>query len=265
MSAGGGAGQVSGRRLIVSDPAPAVLRRAVVSTRRPGFAACDPSGPGRFELLFRLWLDSRAPGPDQQAVQAQVSSATRSGSIPARESAVRRRSRHIVAVAGTAALAAGLAGAGPAGAVPSITGTDGDVWNAASPATTYVLTAQSPGARITWELEGPGGGGGSGPGGPGRSGDGRSPITVSLPGLGDGTFRLAARERGLFGGRAARAFLVDRTAPTIAISRPLDGSSVAQGGSLLAAYACDGATSCAGTVPSGAGLDTTSPGAGSCA
>ncbi len=158
-----------------------------------------------------------------------------------------RHGRLLAAAAACGALGAALVAAGPAGAVVSITGSDGDVWNAGSPEVRYVLTS-SLGARVTWSLDGTG----DGVAAP-RSGSGASPVTVTLQGGGDGTYRIAARD--LFF-TTSRTFTVDRTPPAIRITRPANGSTVQQGAAAVAEYACTGAVRCAGSVASGARLDT---------
>ncbi len=156
------------------------------------------------------------------------------------------------AVAGGATL--GLAAT--AGAVPVISGSDADVWNAGSPEVRYVLTTDEGNRRITWTLEEiePGGDGSSAT----RSGNGRSPVTVTAP-AGDGTFRITALDRDLLF-PVRRRFVVNRTPPTVRIVRPVNGFSVPQGGSAVAEYSCAGAVSCAGPVASGGLLDTSRPG-----
>ncbi|HTI32087.1 MAG TPA: hypothetical protein VL422_00325, partial [Miltoncostaea sp.] len=163
------------------------------------------------------------------------------------------------AVAALAAAALAGAAAGTAGAVPAITGADTDVWNAASPSVAYVVTTTVGNGRITWTLDGPTGGGGPGPSTP-SSGNGRSPLTVSLPNLVDGSYTLTARDRDLFNPATRRLFVVDRTPPTVAIAQPADGAVVAQGAALFADFACVGATTCTGTAADGAALDTSAPG-----
>jgi hypothetical protein len=157
-----------------------------------------------------------------------------------------------------AACGACLAIAAPAGAVPAISGSDADVWNAASPGVRYVLTTDERNRRISWSLqEIDAGEDGPVPGGS-RSGRSRSPVTVVLPDIGDGTFRLVARDRD--DRPARRTFVVDRTVPTIRLTQPAQGSTVLQGAVVAAAYSCTGAISCAGTVAPGAPLDTSRPG-----
>jgi hypothetical protein len=160
-----------------------------------------------------------------------------------------------------AAVAAG-ATAGTAGAVPSITGTDTDAWNAGSPSVAYIITTTVSNGRLTWTLDGPDNSSGPGPGPP-DSGSGRAPLTVSLPGLRDGAYTLTARDRDFFNSVARRTFVVDRTPPAVTIAQPGDGAVVAQGAALVADFACTGATTCTGTVADGAALDTSKPGFGS--
>lgn len=160
-----------------------------------------------------------------------------------------RRLPACAAMAGGAALAF----AGHAGAAVTISGADTDVWNAGSPEVRYVLTTDL-GSRIAWALEeiAPGGDGTV----PARGGVGNSPVTVTAP-SGDGTFRITARDL-LF--PAQRTFVVDRTPPAIRIVRPADRSAVQQGAAAVAEYTCTGAVRCAGTVASGARLDTSRTG-----
>src|SRR5262249_9016998 len=151
------------------------------------------------------------------------------------------------------------AAAGTAGAVPSITGADTDAWNAASPSVTYVITTNVNNGRLTWTLDGDDDSSGPGPGTP-DEGSGRSPLNVSLPGLRDGTYTLVARDRAALGNTARRTFVVDRTPPTVSIAAPLDGAVVDQGAAVIADFACQGATTCTGTVADGAALDTSTAG-----
>ncbi|MGE0026810.1 MAG: hypothetical protein AB7O78_13420 [Thermoleophilia bacterium] len=152
-----------------------------------------------------------------------------------------------------AGAAAALWLAAPAGAVPSISGADGDVWNAASPDVRYVITSNLT-TRITWTLEEVQSGGDGTMAT--RTGAGAQPVTVTAP-TGDGTFRITARD---FFIPAQRTFVVDRTPPGIRIAKPADGSTVPQGAAAVAEYSCAGAVRCAGTVASGARLDTSRPG-----
>ena len=151
--------------------------------------------------------------------------------------------------------AAALALAGPAAAVPTITGSDADVWNAGSPEVRYVITTDAATRQISWSLQRIGGQGG-GAVAP-RSGRGPSPVTLTLPGNAEGTFRITARDL-LFPVR--RTFVVDRTPPAVRIVRPADGATVTQGTAVVAEYTCTGAIRCAGTVASGARLDTSRTG-----
>jgi hypothetical protein len=157
------------------------------------------------------------------------------------------RSRRLPAVVGAAV--AVLAGAGPAVAAPAISGADGDVWNVADPVPTYVITSDTPSGRVVWAVPGV------------DSGTGVSPLTVRLPEIGDGEYRLVARDVRLGSpDLAERAFRVDRTPPTVTVTRPAAGAQVPQGSVLLASYACGEAVTCTGTVPDGAAVDTARPG-----
>lgn len=68
--------------------------------------------------------------------------------------------------------------------------------------------------------------------------------------------------------RAATATItvVDRTPPAIAIGSPTDGETLTQGQRIAAVYGCadeaggSGVAACTGTVPSGAAIDTATPG-----
>ncbi len=154
------------------------------------------------------------------------------------------------------AVAAGvlvLAAAAPAMAVPAISGADTDVWNASQPEPTYTITASNRRLRIFWQVAGV------------ASGDGRSPLTVKLRDLKDGSYRLQASEGGNNGQFSAllartRAFRVDLTPPTITVTQPVAGTTFAQGATVLADYACAGAVSCTGPVASGSAIDTGTPG-----
>ncbi len=57
---------------------------------------------------------------------------------------------------------------------------------------------------------------------------------------------------------------IDRAPPSITITQPVDGALLAQGGTVLAEYACtdggSGVASCEGSTPSGHALDTSTPG-----
>lgn len=163
------------------------------------------------------------------------------------------------AIAALTGVAVAGAAAGTAGAVPAITGADTDAWNASAPSVAYVITTTAGNGRITWTLTGPTASGGPGPSTP-TSGSGRSPLTVSLPNLADGSYTLTARDRDILDPTARRLFVVDRTPPAVAIAQPADGAVVAQGAALFADFTCPGATTCTGTAADGAALDTSSPG-----
>lgn len=161
-------------------------------------------------------------------------------------------------VAGTALLAVVPA----ASAVPTISGADTDVWNAANPDPTYTITASSPRLRVYWQVPNT------------AFSDGRSPLRVRLGDLQDGTYRLIAREGLIFNPPTTeRAFRVDTTAPAVTLTRPSEGSGgdddddddrridrFTQGSAVTADYRCDGAVTCAGPVPPGAAVDTSRTG-----
>ncbi len=177
----------------------------------------------------------------------------------ARQATARHRTNGTrVLLASVAACAAGLVIAAPAGALPVITGSDADVWNAASPGGRYVLTTDERNRRIAWALEETAPGEDGPMPGRVRTGTGRSPLTVAPTDIGDGTFRLTASDRD--GDPVRRTFLVDRTPPVIVLTQPAVGWTVLQGVAAVAAYTCTGATSCAGTVPAAAPLDTSRAG-----
>ena len=150
-----------------------------------------------------------------------------------------------------AALAVGCLSPATAAAAPAISGGNGDVWNAARPAPTYVITdTDDENARIDWEVPGV------------ASGRDLAPVTVRLPGLGDGSYRLIASRRSGRGRApdAERRFRVDVTPPRITIRQPSSGADLHQGATVLADYSCQGAVSCAGEVAPGAPLDTSRAG-----
>lgn len=156
----------------------------------------------------------------------------------------------------TAALAAFAALAiwtAPAWGAPTISGADGDVWNAASPAVTYTITGSAPGVEVGWALTG-----GHGPGRPPAE-TGPSPLTVTLPDIRDGDYRLVAAESIRERGRpeaGVRSFSVDRTPPTVEVKQPQNGAVYAMGQKVKADYRCRGERSCAGPVPDGDLLPT---------
>ncbi len=160
------------------------------------------------------------------------------------------------------ALAGGvlLLAAAPAGAVPTISGSDNDVWNASEAGANYTITASSSRLRVYWQIPGV------------AFDDDRSPARLDLGDLRDGTYRLEAREGFAFNFAASvRTFRIDTTPPRITIRRPAAGRGeddrdddggevIAQGATVLADYTCEGAVSCVGSVPSGAPIDTSRPG-----
>jgi hypothetical protein len=135
-----------------------------------------------------------------------------------------------------------------ASAAPTISGTDADVWNVARPVPSYVISStEGDRERISWQVAGV------------ASGEARTPVTVRLPGLGDGSYRLMASERNR-SGFVERLFRVDLTPPRIAIRQPANGAQVQQGATVLADYACQGAVTCDGDVATGAPVDTSRAG-----
>lgn len=171
----------------------------------------------------------------------------------------RRGGRAVLACATAACGASLLAAAGHAGAAVSITGSDADVFNAASPVVRYTITSDTGGGRLGWALQEVDAGADGPMTARPRVGTGRSPVTVTLQDAGDGTFLLTAADRDTR--PVQRRFTVDRTPPAITIARPLDGSTLAQGEAAVADYSCRGAVSCIGSVAPGAALDTSRAGA----
>lgn len=143
-----------------------------------------------------------------------------------------------------------------AAAAPVISGADGDAWNASETPARYVITGDSPGAIVSWQLQD----------GEdvvaGFSGAGASPLTVTLTGAPDGTFALvAAQAFSPDPSRSARAFSIDTVAPAVTITRPADGGAYVRGERVGADYSCGDAATCTGTVPTGAPIDTAGTGA----
>jgi hypothetical protein len=153
-------------------------------------------------------------------------------------------SRVVGLVAGAAAL---LGTVGAAAAAPTISGTNADVWNLASPVPTYVVTGSGIG-DIAWSLQGAESARGGGP----------SPLTVRLEGLGDGSYRLRASQA--LDGASDRRFRVDLTPPRVTVRVPAAGASYAQDSRVVADYSCDGDRTCVGDLPDGARIDTSRPG-----
>jgi len=150
---------------------------------------------------------------------------------------------------------AGAIGAAPALGVATISGSDGDVWNAtATP--TYTITGSAPGVEIKWSLRG---GDSDEPDGFDHTGE--SPLTVPLPGLSDATgYRLVAKETNDHEpDKTRRRFAVDTTPPRVEIVTPAPGAVYSQGQRVEADYTCD-ASVCAGPVPDGGLVPTATPG-----
>ena len=145
-----------------------------------------------------------------------------------------------------------------AGATPSISGADGDVWNAASPTPTYTITADGR-PRMEWRLDG------------GRWVRERSAVAVlSLRPISDGQHVLTVREdrSGNGGGgddddgedEATRRFRVHTAPPRIEILEPRAAAVYVQGRAVAARYSCSGAATCAGPVRAGQPLPTAAAG-----
>lgn len=149
----------------------------------------------------------------------------------------------MAAVLAVAAL--GLVAASTAAAAPAISGADGDVWNASNPVPTYVITGSESRVRIFWQVSGV------------ASGSGRSPVTVRLSEIVDGSYRLVAREASRTNPDVTeRVFRVDVTPPRVTVRQPTSGAQIEQGATVIADYSCEAALSCSGTVDAGAPLDT---------
>lgn len=164
-----------------------------------------------------------------------------------------RTARVVAALTAVGALALALAGAGAVDAAPTISGADGDVWNAADPTPTYTITASNRRFPLFWSV--PGGG----------SGSGASPLTVTLPSIDDGAYTLTAVEASTTPQPApsasrTRTFRVDVTPPEVTISAPRAGGVFDQGATILADYACTAAVTCTGPVANGVAVDTAAPG-----
>ena len=152
-----------------------------------------------------------------------------------------------------AAVAALLAAPAAAAAAPTISGANGDVWNADEPAPTYTVGSTS-GAQVQWRLD-------AGP----WSAASASPLVVPLGPVADGDHALAAREATLLGilpsgAPATRRFRVNTTPPRIDLRAPAQGAVYEQGQAVAASYSCTGAVTCAGPVPSGQPIPTGAPG-----
>jgi hypothetical protein len=149
----------------------------------------------------------------------------------------------------------GLVVPAAAGAAPSISGADGDVWNAASPTPTYTITADGR-RRMEWRLDG------------GRWVREPSAVAVlSLRPISDGQHVLTVRNDSGDGGRdgddddeATRRFRVDTAPPRIEIVEPRAAAVYVQGQAVAARYSCSGAATCAGPVRDGQPLPTATAG-----
>jgi hypothetical protein len=146
-------------------------------------------------------------------------------------------------------------GAAPALGAATISGSDDDVWNAAT-TPTYTITGSAPGVEIKWSLRT-----GDSDGPDDLNNTGYSPLTVPLPGLSDGTgYRLIAKETGDHDpDKTRRRFAVDTTPPRVEIATPAPGAVYAQGQGVEADYTCDESI-CVGSVPDGGLVPTATPG-----
>jgi hypothetical protein len=150
-----------------------------------------------------------------------------------------------------AAVACAICAVPALGAAVKISGSDDDVWNATTPPT-YTITGSS-NAQIRWALL-------DGDGDPVAADlkkAGKSPVTITLAGLGDGNgYRLYATQsddrRPDF---TRRRFAVDTTPPRVQIDSPVEGAAYAQGQAVAAGYRCD-ERMCVGPVPDGAPITT---------
>ncbi|HWK26526.1 MAG TPA: hypothetical protein VNS09_08190 [Solirubrobacter sp.] len=103
-----------------------------------------------------------------------------------------------------------------------------------------------------------------------RNGQASATVSVAVPpstALGDYTVTLTATAgTGVTRTRAAKLTVVDRVPPQVSIGTPADGATFVQAQRASAAYSCSdefngsGVASCAGPVPVGAAIDTSSPG-----
>jgi hypothetical protein len=154
----------------------------------------------------------------------------------------------VARLAMTGLLAALVVPAVAAGA-PSISGADGDIWNAASPTPTYSIASDGR-PRLEWRLDG------------GRWTRERQPaVTLAFTTIADGEHLLTVRgdRSGPAGGddaEAMRRFRVDTSPPRISILEPRAGAVYANGQAVAARYSCSDAASCAGPVPAGQALPT---------
>ena len=146
----------------------------------------------------------------------------------------------------------------PALGAATISGADGDVWNATT-TPKYVITGSAPGVELHWALIKERGR--VIPTGGELVNTGTSPATVTFPGLADGDqHRLWAYQIGdRPGSLARRDFAVDTTPPQVEIATPAAGAVYAQGQRVEADYRCDERL-CVGPVPDGGLIPTTTQG-----
>jgi hypothetical protein len=147
--------------------------------------------------------------------------------------------------------------AAPAFGAATISGSDDDVWNATT-TPTYTITGSAPGAELRWLFLSDG----SVVRNPNDlQNKGVSPLTIPLPGLGDGGgYRLVALEKGdSLRDLVQRRFTVDATPPRVEIRTPAPGAVYGQGQQVEADYSCD-ERMCVGPVPDGGLVPTATPG-----
>ncbi|MGE0028846.1 MAG: hypothetical protein AB7U07_17285, partial [Thermoleophilia bacterium] len=135
---------------------------------------------------------------------------------------------------------------GAAAPAVTISGTDADVWNVASPTPGYRIAGEA-GAKISWTLTAD------------KKGSGKSPLRVTFAGLKSGNYTLKATQDEPRAS-ASRKFTVDVTPPGVTIRTPAVNATYLPGDTVMADFACSGAVSCTGTVADGAPLPTGTPG-----
>jgi hypothetical protein len=136
-------------------------------------------------------------------------------------------------------------------AAPSISGSDADVWNAASPTPTYTIAADGT-SGMEWRLDG------------GHWVGAQSPtVVLAFRAISDGKHVLRVRpddDGHDHHGETRRRFKVDTVPARIKIREPQPGAVYAQGQSVAARYSCSGAESCLGPVADRQPLPTAAAG-----
>jgi hypothetical protein len=146
--------------------------------------------------------------------------------------------------------------AAPALGAATISGADGDVWNATT-TPTYTIAGSAVGVELHWVLskERP-----TTPTASNAINTGPSPQTVAFPGLPEADrYQLWAWQDRDLRGLARREFAVDTTPPKVLITTPAPGAVYAQGQQVEADYRCDERL-CVGSVPDGALIPTATSG-----